>query len=216
MQGPSLYALKYLTRTALLDYDWALARKYLTVIGLMPFEGDFVSRYLPMVGRSEAVEADHEFALLRRTEPVMDSFEGLYQAPVFLGYTAVLTAGRSMEALQQSLMANLYSKRMPDFLLRTQAIVGTTPPKTIAEGLITQCIKEPAVLQAFPSLQMSAQVFQGFVRNVAPYMKDRPGHARELFDQYAGYYPYYYFFGNLKATRKSDDKEHASSKGGVN
>ena len=216
MQGPTLYALKHLARTALLDYDWQLARKYLTVIGRMPFEDAFLCRYQPMVEHPDLVEADPEFALLRRTEPVTDSFESAYQAPVFLGYNAVLTTGRSMDALQQSLMANLYSKRMPDFLFRVQVLAGTTPPKTIAEGLVTQIVKNPAVRQAFPSLQMNAQVFQGFLRNVAPFMKDRPGHARELFEQYAGYYPYYYYFGNLKATRKSDTKEHASSNVGVN
>jgi len=31
-----------------------------------------------------------------------------------------------------------------------------------------------------------------------------------------GYYPFYYFFGNLKATRKRDDKEHPNSNVGVN
>ena len=45
-------------------------------------------------------------------------------------------------------------------------------------------------------------------------MNDREGNARKLFEQYKGYYPYYYFFGNLKATRKSDTK--ASSSAGVN
>ena len=48
-----------------------------------------------------------------------------------------------------------------------------------------------------------------------PYMKDRPGFARELFPKYKGYYPYYYFFGNLKATRKTP-KNEGSSTAGVN
>jgi hypothetical protein len=216
MNGPSLHDLKLLTRLALLDHDWALARKYLTIIDRTPFEGDFVERYGAMVGDSAAVAADPVFARVRLTEPVADSFESFYQSPIFLGYTAVLTAGRSMQALQQSLMANLYSKRMPDFLMRCEALVGTTPPRTIAEGLVTQTIKNPAILQAFPQLQMNVQVFRGFVQNVQPYMKDRARGGIELFDQYRGYYPYYYFFGNLKATRKREDKEHGGSKAGVN
>ena len=216
MNGPSLHDLKLLARLALLDHDWALARKYLTIISRNPFEGDFVERYGAMVGDSTAVAADPVFARVRLTEPVADSFESFYQSPVFLGYTAVLTAGRSMQALQQSLMANLYSKRMPDFLMRCEALVGTTPPRSIAEGLVTQTAKNPAILQAFPQLQMNVQVFRGFVQNVQPYMKDRARGGIELFDQYHGYYPYYYFFGNLKATRKSDNKEHASRNAGVN
>ena len=216
MNGPTLYSLKHLTRLALLDSAWPLARKYLHVINQAPFESDFVNRYSAMLYNPEAVAANPEFALLRRTEPVLDSFEGEYQEPVFLGYTATLMAGRTQEALMQSLMANLYSKRMPDFLMRTQPLIGTTPPRTIAEGLVTQVIKNPDILQAFPQLQMNAQIYRGFIQNVQTELKDRPAHARKLFDTYRGYYPYYYFFGNLKATRKSDNKEHASSNVGVN
>ena len=105
---------------------------------------------------------------------------------------------------------------MPDFLMRTQPLIGSTPPRSIAEGLVTQTIKNPDILQAFPQLQMDAQVYRGFIQSVQTEMKDLPAHARELFDRYKGYYPYYYFFGNLKATRKSDNKEHASSNAGVN
>ncbi len=216
MDGPTLKSLKHLTRLALLDHDWALARKYLHIIARHPFEGAFVERYAPMLDNAEAVEADPVFARLRRTEPLHDSFESFYQQPTFLGYAAVMTEGRSPEALTQSIMANLYSKRMPDFLMRCEVLVGTTPPRSIAEGLVTQVPKNQAILQVFPQLQMNVQVYQGFLRTVQPYMKERARGGRELFDQYRGYYPYYYFFGNLKATRKSDKKEHASSNVGVN
>jgi hypothetical protein len=216
MEGPSLSTLKHLTRLALLDHNWALARKYLSILGRTPFEDAFVERYSPMLDSPDLVAADPEFALLRQTEPVMDNFESYFEQPVFLGYNCVLMAGRSATALQHSLLANLYSKRMPAFLERCQALVGSTPQKTIAEGLVTQVKKNPDIIQAFPQLQMTAQMYTGFLRNVATEMKDRPRYARELFDSYKGYYPYYYFFGNLKATRKSDKKEHASSNAGVN
>ena len=216
MNGPTLYSLKHLTRLALLDNAWSLARKYLKIIGRAPFETDFVEKYSALLDKPEAVEADQEFALLRRTEPIADSFESEYQSPAFLGYTATLMAGRSQDALMQSLMANLYSKRMPDFLMRTQPLVGSVPPRSIAEGLVTQVPKNPDILKAFPQLQMNVQVYQAFIQSVQHEMKDRPAHARELFDSYHGYYPYYYFFGNLKATRKSDEREHASSNVGVN
>lgn len=216
MEGPTLFTLKHLTRLALLDYNWPLARKYLSIIGLAPFEGAFVERYSAMLDNPERVDADPEFALLRQTEPVQDSFESFFEQPVFLGYNCALMAGRTMTALHQSLMANLYSKRMPDFLQRCQPLVGTTPPKTIAEGLVTQAAKYPEVLQAFPQLQMTAQMYKNFLKTMGPKLKDRPKYARELFDSNKGYYPYYYFFGNLKATRKSNEKEHASSNVGVN
>ena len=216
MSGPTLFSLKHLTRLALLDHNWKLAQKYLHIISQAPFESAFVERYKPMVGSEEAVAADPEFALLRKTEPVEDFFESFFTEPMFLGYNAVVMKGRSEEALLYSLMTNLYSKRMPDFLERCNPLVGTTPPRLIAEGLVTQSLKNPVVMQAFPQLQMNQQVYRGFLQNVSFAMKDRPTYARQLFDQYKGYYPYYYFFGNLKATRKSDDKAKNTSSAGVN
>lgn len=216
MQGPTLFSLKHLSKLALLNGDWSLARKYLKIIGESPFESAFVEKYANMLENPERVEADPEFAVVRKTEPLEDSFEGQYQQPTFLGYTAVLTQGRSQEALIQSLMANLYSKRMPDFLYRCQPFVGRTPPTTIVEGLITQSIKNQAILQAFPISQMELQRYQAFLRVVAPYMKNRAAAPVELFEQYRGYYPYYYFFGNLRVTRKRDDAEASKSNAGVN
>ena len=170
-----------------------------------------------MVGNDEAVAADPEFALLRLTEPLHDSFESQYEQPCFLGYTATLMEGRSMEALTQSLMANLYSKRMPDFLMRCQPLAGQVPPTLIGQGLTTQIKKNPAIQQAFPSLEMDMRRYATFLQAVSPYIKDRPAHARQLFDQFQGYYPYYYFFGNLKATRKKEDnKAQETSNAGVN
>ena len=216
MMGPTLFSLKYLTRLALLDYDWPLARKYLFVLKQTPFERAFIERYEPMVGKPEAVEADPVFARLRLTEPVNDSFESQFEQPTFLGYTATLMAGRSREALMESLMACLYSKRMPDFLIRCEPLIGTPLPRSIAEGLVTQAPKNPDILKAFPQLQMNAQMYQGFLRVNQAYFQDRPANARRLFDEYKGYYPYYYFFGNLKATRKRDDQTQTGWKAGVN
>ena len=169
-----------------------------------------------MLGSKEAVEADPEFALLRKGEPVVDAIETFFEPPTFLGYHAVNVKGRSQEALIYSVMTNLYSKRMPAFLERCSPFVGTTPPRLIAEGLVTQSVKNPAILQAFPQLQMMQQAYKGFLQNVSYAVKDRPTYARQLFDQYKGYYPYYYFFGNLKSTRKRDNKETGTSNAGVN
>ena len=215
MQGPSLYVLKHLARLALIDEHWQLARKYLHIIDQAPFEHDFVEKYGAMIGHKELVQADPEFNVVMRTMPTKDSFESMYEEPVFLGYAVELMEGRTTEALTQSLMANLYSKRMPAFLMRCQPLVGTSPAPYIAQGLVTQARKYPEILQAFPQLNMEMQRFASFLRVAQPYMQDRPRGGVELFDQYHGYYPYYYFFGNLKATRKRDNTA-TSSAAGVN
>ena len=56
----------------------------------------------------------------------------------------------------------------------------------------------------------------GFLKVAAPYMKERERGGRELFDDYHGYYPYYYFFGNIRATVKRDEAHLETSKSGVN
>ena len=169
----------------------------------------------PTAAAAQLRESDPEFASIKMCEPVADCFESQFQEPTFLGYFAVLTAGRSLQALYQSLMANLYSKRMNDFLMRCQPLIGQVLPQSIGEGLITQSQKNPQILQAIPSLQMDAQRYRLFLQTVSPYIKDRAGNAQKLFQDYRGYYPYYYFFGNLKATRKSTAKD-SPSKAGVN
>ncbi len=213
MDGPSLVALKHLTRCALIDGHWQLARKYLHIISQTPFEGDFVNKHTAMVGHPDLVAADPEFSQVLRTAPLHDSFESLYEEPIFLGYAVNLMEGRTVEALTQSLLANLYSKRMPMFLMRCEPLVGTTPAPLIAQGLVTQARKNPEIMKAFPMLQMEMQRFVSFLRVAQPYMQDRPRGGVELFDQYHGYYPYYYFFGNLKATRKRDTTGTSSSAG---
>ena len=216
MDGPSLFTLKYLVKMALIENEWALARKYLHILRQAPFEGEFLAKYEPMLDRPDLVQADPEFASVLKAAPIQDSFESYYEKPCFLGYHAVTTAGRTKEALTLSVMANLYSKRMPDFLMRCQPFVGTTPPRSIAEGLITQSQKHPEILQAFPQLQMDAQRFRSFLQVAQGYMQDRQRGGEELFNQFCGYYPYYYFFGNLRATRKSGEGEKEHSKAGVN
>ena len=62
---------------------------------------------------------------------------------------------------------------------------------------------------------MRSMRLENFVQNIQPYLKDRPGNAYKLFENYKGYYPYYYFFGNLKATKKGYTGE-SKEKSGVN
>ena len=215
MDGPSLFTLKHLTRMALIENDWPLARKYMHILRKVPFEGDFLEKYEPMLDHPDLVLADPEFVGVLLTAPVQNAFESQFEKPCFLGYYAVVGAGKTIETLNYSLMANLYSKRMNEFLLRCQVLVGTTPSGAVAEGLVTQSGKNPAILQAFPQLQMDAQRFASFLQVATPYMKERERGGEELFEQYRGYYPYYYFFGNLRATRKRDTTQE-KSKVGVN
>lgn len=216
MDGPTLRSLRLLTKAALLRSEWEVAAKYLRILEHVPFEGKFVQRYKPMLRHPELVNADPEFAAIRQVEPLHDNFENMLTQPTFLGYNASLSEGRSMQALQNSLIVHLYTKTMPQFMLRCQALQGQTPPQSVAEALLLMSGKYPQVLQAFPTLEYNKSRLLNFMQDVKPYMgshEKRAEHALELLPKWKGYYPYYYFFGNLKATKRKDNNAGTSNQG---
>ena len=216
MSGPSLYIMKMLVKMSLLEGDWAVARKYLHIINKAPFEGEFLHTYEPMVEHPELVQADPELAAVLKVVPPYHTFEQMYEKPGFVGFYANLRAFQNPETLVWSTVACLYSKRMPDFLQRCGKLQGTTPPRSISEGLLTQIYKYPDIAKAFPQLEMIANRYDLFLQEAQPYMQDRERGAEVLFEKYKGYYPYYYFFGNLKSTRKPSGEEEKNYKAGVN
>lgn len=216
MTGPTLRLLKIQIKCALMRGEWELAKKYLRILKDVPFEGEFISKYEPMVGHDELVNADREMAKIRLTEPIHDSFENQYQQPLFMGYNLALTEGRSTDALINSLCVCLYTKLMPQFMARLEPIAGTTPPEIITDGILLASNKQPGIEQNFQGMNFRIGRIQSFMEATQQYMSDRPGHARELFNKYKGYYPYYYFFGNLKATKKGYTGANTTSNSGVN
>ncbi len=215
MTGPTIRLLKLQTKCALMRGEWELAEKYLRLLSLVPFEGEFCKKYGAMVRRADLVGADREMALIRLTEPLHDTFENQYQQPLFMGYNLMLVEGRSREALINSLIVCLYTKLMPQFVERLEPLIGTTPPSIIMDGIMLAENKNPGISKHFTGLNFRQPQLQSFLENTRPYMKDRPGFAYELFPRYQGYYPYYYFFGNLKATKKGYTSL-SSSNSGVN
>lgn len=244
MEGPTLRNLKMLCKTALLRGEWEVAEKYLTILDKVPFEGDFVEKYKAMLRNNDKINEDAEFAVVRSTEPLRDNFENRFIQPVFLGYTATLYEGRSINALYNSMMVNIYTKTMQEFLMRSQALEGQTPPTCISQALALMSGKQPEILNHFNGVNYYCGDLQSFLAETQQYIQPRPGiteeekaellkigitpsgsdslissenralHARALFPKYKGYYPYYYFFGNLKATKKKNATE--SSSAGVN
>lgn len=216
MDGPSLFSLKYMVKISLMEGDWVLARKYLHVLRKVPFESDFINKYEPMVGHQDLVQADPEFAAIMATLPPYHTFEQMYQKPGFIGFYAGLRSFDNTETLIWSAMACLYSKRIDAFLLRCKKLKGISLPRSIAEGLIVAAAKEPAILEEFPQLQMGAERYYLFLQAAQPYMNDRERGSEVLFEQYKGYYPYYYFFGNIRSSQKPDDEDEGHHRAGVN
>lgn len=215
MNGPSLRTLKMLTKCALLEGEWEVARKYLHILEKTPFETEFIEKYRAMIGKPALVDSDPEFKMIRLTEPMRDMMENSFTEPVFLGYNVALMEGRSINALWNSLSALLYSKRMPDFILRCKKLQGTVLPQTYAEGIALLGCKETDLLQLFPNMGIEQTRLMNFINTTHLLMQDCEANAFKLYKQYKGYYPYYYFFGNLKATKK-ENTSTISSKSGVN
>ena len=215
MNGPSLFNLKYMVKISLVEGDWALAQKYLHVLRQAPFEGAFIEKYEPMVGHPDRVQADPEFAAVIKMLPTYHTLEQMHVKPGFLGYYVDLREFQNPEAMEWSAVACLYAKRMPSFLQRCKGYLGSMPPRSIAEGLIIKAYSEPAILQAFPQLELGINRYELFMQDAMPYMEDRERGGEVLFEKYKGYYPYYYFFGNLRSTR-SPNEEQGHNRAGVN
>jgi len=213
MSGFTIHNLELMTKCALMRNEWELANKYLRILKDVPFEGSFYKKYKPMVYNAMMVNSDPEMAHIRLLEPIHDSFENMYQQPVFLGYNLRLYEGRSVNALYNSLAVCLYTKLMPDFLSRLEPIAGMTPPENIMDGVLLMSNKNPNLTKMFNGLDLRMNRLSNYMDEVRPYMADRPGNARKLFDKYKGYYPYYYFFGNLKATKKREPVKSTSNSG---
>ncbi|MBP3823044.1 MAG: hypothetical protein J6I36_06450 [Bacteroidaceae bacterium] len=205
MDGPSLYTLKYLTKISLIEGDWSLARKYLRILSKAPFEGDFVRRYQPMVQHKDLVQADREMAAVIAAMPPVHVLENMYQTPTYLGYYTSQPYAPTKQAQAWGAMACLYAKRMNDFLRFSQQYAGTMPPRCIAEGLVTQLSKHPELLKYFPQLQMEVDRYRLFLQDAEPYMHDPEAGSDALFQKYKGYYPYYYFFGNLPSKERQEE-----------
>lgn len=247
MEGPTLRNLKMLCKTAILRNEWNLAEKYLTILDRVPFEGAFTEKYRAMLHDEQAVANDPEFAVIKETEPMHDLFENNLIQPVFLGYNAALppSEARSKKALYNSLITNIYTKTMDDFLYRCQGLDAQGTPTSIAQALALLSGKHPEIREYFTATTYLLPELQSFLESTQEYINPRAGiteeekegllalgmtpsggdtltsaenralHARELFTDYKGFYPYYYFFGNLKATKKKD-KKGESSNAGVN
>lgn len=215
MIGPNIHSMELLTKCALLKGEWEAARKYLRILRDVPFVGDFVKKYSAYVGKADVVNADKEMAYIRQLEPIHDHLENNFQQPTFLGYNAGLLEGRSRAALLNSLAVCLYSKTMPAFMMRVEPLTGTLPPENVADALCLMAAKDATVMRRFPGLELRADKLTRRVEEMRPYMNDREGSAKQLFPKFQGYYPYYYFFGNLKATRKSPQQD-GSNTAGVN
>lgn len=225
MDGPTIHNLKLLTQVAVLRHEKPLANKYLAILDRALCTKDFTDKWRTYLDNPEKMEQDNTVKGIRLLEPVQDAFESGYTDPSFLGYNLVLTEGRSQQALLNSIAVCLYTKLVPPFLQRAQYLTaeGIMNNPIVADALAMQALKNPDILRALPQLKYNMQRYQGYVKTMQAAgatggTEQRKAHAEELFEGGRCYYPYYYYFGNLKATRKDAAEKYGygGSSSGVN
>jgi len=195
--GPRIQLLKRMALCALLNGERALAEKYFHVLEKVPFESAFVGKYRPMLTDTTLIAADATLACVRSLYPFEDIFSQRYRTPTFLGYNAGLTSG-SNPTLLTSLATCLYSKDMGSILLRTPLLrTRQSLPLCALQAIAIAALKQPELLNQYPEVNSFVQnEVQAFLRDAAPYSKDKKKLRSELKEKWLGSYMYYYYCEN--------------------
>lgn len=213
LHGPSLRWLKRLTLCAFLNGEKALAEKYLHIIESTPCESSFGERYRPMLNDRKLLEADPMMARVLQFAPRESTFAQNYRQPTFLGYNMGAREG-SNAMLVTSVAASLYSKDMNQFLMRVPMLRSKQQlPYCCLQALAIAGLKRPEVLKQYPEVTAFLQnEAKAFIRDAAPFVKDKEALRRELKERWLGSYYYYYYCEN----NNPNQVRPATDKGGVN
>lgn len=209
--------LRRMIRYAVLRGETNLALRYLLVLSKQPFESRFVSHYRQLASRPDLVAKDSELSAIADMSPVEDQFEGSFIRPLFIGYYLGVKNMRSRTAYDVATAASLYARMMPLFCYRAVAYAkeGNYPP-VVADALGMLKVMQPQAVSSFTGADMNAGRYVGFARDfagadtLAVYQR-----AISQFNDYRGYYPFYYFFGHPAPSDKPV-KEEQEEKGGIN
>lgn len=215
--GPQLFFLKRLARSAMINGEKRLCWKYLQIIDRNPFEHEFVEKFKGHIGNMQAVRNSPEYKHVYDKMPVHDQFSQIYRKPLFMGYNVSLMEGRSLESLNASLVALLYTKDLDGFLMRASLIGNTQMPEYFQQAVVLKSLSDGRVMERFPAIDRTRQMamLRTFVGMAKPYLKSNQEEGRKLLkDGWTDYYPYYMYFENL--TPEHADKFESQEKGGVN
>jgi hypothetical protein len=144
------------------------------------------------------VKKDPNLAKVAELIPLEDSFEQWYRTPLFIGYNVMLSSGRSIRALYNSLAACLYNKDLDAFYRRTLPLRGGILPKSFEEAVVLYGLKDADRIKNFQISPMTLQTTRSFLSDALNYKgQDRKNVYYKLCSQYLGYYPFYYYFENI-------------------
>ena len=76
--------------------------------------------------------------------------------------------------------------------------------------------KNDEINKVFKLSDLARSRYEMFMNAAAPYRHDREKGAQALKEQFLGYYPYYYHFGNINAEGSPEDSNKKQQHTGVN
>lgn len=210
VDGLSNHNLKAMVQVTAMRGEKKLCHKYLSILGRTPGNADFIDKWTAYIENTDLMEQDPMVAGIRLLEPVEDGFESAYTEPAFLGYNLLLTSGRSRYALENSIAVCLYTKLNEPFLERAQylGMDGITQNPIVMDALAMQAVKRPEILKAVPQLRYHVDRYRMFAQHLknigatGDTEQRMPFAEKEFNGSNIGYYPYYYYLGNMGATTK--------------
>lgn len=190
--------LKTMIMAAVLNRDAKVAEKLLGILDRAPFEGKFVRKLRNLNANPELIKSDPQFAPVIELMPEYDSFEQAFERPLFMTYYTKLSSG-SDRALDLSLAASLYQKKVPEFASRCGALAERNIiPRYFQEALVMICqMNNPEALQMFNiSHDIYSEVTE-FNHVLSQHRTDSDKGKAAMRERFEGTYMYYNMFENI-------------------
>lgn len=189
--------LKVMTQAALLCREKKLVDKLLDILAKTPFEGDFVKKYRYYNNNPGEIIKDPILASIIELKPVQDTFEQVFETPLYVSYYDLLSGG-SDRALDLSLASCLYKKDLNGFASRCGVLMERKIiPRYFQEALVMMCqITNPTVLQQF---NISHEIYNSvtdFYNELDQHIRDKDKGKKALKGKFGKTYMYYNTFEN--------------------
>ena len=163
-------------------------------------------------------EPDRKLSLLDFTSSYEEREEGVRAPSGPVAYVNIMQ-GRSMQALTLSYAACLYTKKMPNLLMRTDAMRNQSLPAAVEQAVALEGLKNERLLRHYPRLNpLNVERTKAFLETMQYYYQgDRLQAYDKLKENWAGFYPLYYFLENIPDDKlKPQHEGYQAEKGGVN
>lgn len=206
--GPKVEYLRYLSKIALLNGEYELAKRYLHKLGRTAFHRDFAQKYMDYAHHPDKMDRDPEFAKIRPLTYFADNIGGdAGMIETYISHTTAGMAAGSDALVELSLQFNLVQKNIAGFWARFSNWLATHPghalPKHYQEAAILFSTLENEVdwheLDIDPQTASRFDRFMDMARQNAGFSEEYNSQA--FSPQFGDTYWYYYFFvNNLKTT----------------